>query len=151
MAARTLCGRSDTFGTKEVLEMSAPACENAFMGRSGFWHPPVWKWIVFLVLIAGSAFLFFHKPPVRPVKVEILPFTDSPPAWDGSYPYLSTALVDVGTGHVSFKTSISRIQPTVRHDSPVNVFQGLLYGDGKSDPPAFRVNPGGRKRALATA
>jgi YD repeat-containing protein len=55
------------------------------------------------------------------VKVELLPFTDSPPAWDGSYPYVVISPVS-GSHPVKFKTSISLIQPTARHDSPVNDF-----------------------------
>jgi YD repeat-containing protein len=55
------------------------------------------------------------------VKVELLPFTDSPPAWDGSYPYVVISPIS-GSSPVKFKASISLIQPTVRHDSPVNDF-----------------------------
>jgi YD repeat-containing protein len=53
--------------------------------------------------------------------VELLPFTDSPPAWDGSYPYVVISPV-AGSSPVTFTTSISHIKPTVRHDSPVNDF-----------------------------
>jgi hypothetical protein len=51
-----------------------------------FWRPPLWKWIVVLVLLAATAVLVRWKPAARPVKIELLPFTDSFPAWDGSYP-----------------------------------------------------------------
>jgi len=37
-------------------------CENRDVGQSHFWHPPVWKWGVFLVLVAGSGFLLVRKP-----------------------------------------------------------------------------------------
>jgi YD repeat-containing protein len=84
-----------------------------------FWHPPLWKWALFVALIACSAGLFFA--PRRPVKVELLPFADSPPAWDGSYPYVVISSIP-GSNPAKFKTSILPLQPTVRHDSPVNDF-----------------------------
>jgi YD repeat-containing protein len=59
--------------------------------------------------------------------VELLPFTDSPPAWNGSYPYLVISPVDLDSDHVKFKSSIALIKPTVRHDSPVNEFQVDLH------------------------
>lgn len=87
--------------------------------KSKFWHPPLWKWGVVAVLIACSAAVFLW--PARRVKVELLPFTDSPPAWDGSYPYVVISPV-AESSPLKFNTSISLIQPTVRHDSPVNDF-----------------------------
>jgi YD repeat-containing protein len=74
-----------------------------------------------LALLACSEFLFLWKRPAGPVKVELLPFTDSPPAWNGSYPYVVISPV-AGPSPLKFQTSISLIQPTVRHDSPVNDF-----------------------------
>jgi hypothetical protein len=71
-----------------------------------------------LLLVAASAFLFLWT---RPVKVGLLPFTDSPPAWDGSYPYSMFSLI-AGSGQLKFETSTSLIKPTVRHDSRVNDF-----------------------------
>jgi YD repeat-containing protein len=97
------------------------------MGRSHFRHPQAWKWCVVLALVAFSVFLASWKPSPRPVKVELLPFTDSPPEWDGSYPYLIISLIGPDTDHVEFKSSISRIAPTVRHDSPVNEFRVDLH------------------------
>jgi len=82
---------------------------------------------VLVVLLASSAFLTFRKPAARPVKVELLPFTDSPPAWDGSYPYLVISPTDLGPEGVKFKSSILRIEPTVHHDSPVNEFEVDLH------------------------
>lgn len=87
----------------------------------------MWKWCVLVVLLASSAFLTFRKPAARPVKVELLPFTDSPPAWDGSYPYLVISPTDLGPKGVKFKSSVLRIEPTVRHDSPVNEFEVDLH------------------------
>jgi YD repeat-containing protein len=81
----------------------------------------LWKWALALALLACSVFLLLWRPAPRPVKVELLPFTDSPPAWDGSYPYVVISPIS-GSGPVKFKTSISLIQPTARHDSPVNDF-----------------------------
>jgi YD repeat-containing protein len=81
----------------------------------------MWKWAVALALLACSVFLFLWKPAPRPVKVELLTFTDSPPAWDGSYPYVVISSIS-GSIPVKFKTSISLMRPTARHDSPVNDF-----------------------------
>lgn len=97
-----------------------------------FWQPPAWKWIVVLVLLALAAFLLFRKPAARPVKVELVPFTDSPPPWDGSYPYLLISLTAdsknaANPSAVQFKSSISLVQPTLRHDSPVNEFAVDLH------------------------
>ena len=89
-----------------------------------FWHPPLWKWALFAALIACAAILSFA--PRRPVKVELLPYSDTPPAWDGSYPYVVISSVS-GSNPARFKTSISRMQPTVRHDSPVNEFDVDLH------------------------
>jgi hypothetical protein len=75
--------------------------------RSPFWHLPVWKWVLVLALLAGTFFLANRKPAVPAVKVELLPFTDSPPQWDGSYPYVSVSLINGDSGHISFKSSIS--------------------------------------------
>ena len=95
--------------------------------KNRFWHPPLWKWALVLGLLACSEFLFLWKPAARPVKVELLPFTDSPPAWDGSYPYAVIAPV-AGSGPLKFTSSIAMIQPTVRHASPVNDFLVNLQG-----------------------
>jgi len=54
-------------------------------------------------------------------------FTDSPPMWDGSYPYLTIAPIDPMSEHVKFKSSTLLIKPTVRHDSSVNEFQVDLH------------------------
>jgi Domain of unknown function (DUF6531) len=61
-----------------------------------------------------------------PVKVELLPFTDSPPSWDGSYPYLVISPVG-GSAPVRFNAAISLLKPTVRHESPVNEFEVDLH------------------------
>ena len=90
-----------------------------------FWHPPLWKWVIVIALVACSVYLLFRKP--AQVKVELLPFTDSPPAWDGSYPYMVISPVDLGSEHLKFKGSIALIRPTVHHVSPVNEFQVDLH------------------------
>jgi YD repeat-containing protein len=54
--------------------------------------------------------------------VELLPFTDSPPEWDGSYPYLVIAAANPGSKRTAFNSSIQMIKPSVRHDLPVNEF-----------------------------
>lgn len=97
------------------------------MRQSRFWHPSTWKWGLVIVLAAIAAFLLVWKPAPHAVKVELLPFTDSPPAWNGSYPYLTISPVDPESDHVEFKSSIVLIKPTVRHDSPMNEFQVDLH------------------------
>jgi YD repeat-containing protein len=89
--------------------------------KNNFWRPPLWKWALVLALLGCSEFLFLWKRPAGPVKVELLPFTDSPPAWDGSQPWLIVS-VDSGSRPIHFKTSIAMVKPTLRHDSPVNEF-----------------------------
>jgi YD repeat-containing protein len=93
---------------------------------SEFWKPPLWKWSLVLLLFGASGWLLWHKPEPHPVKVELLPFTDSPPLWDGSYPYLVISQAD-GSNPARFKTAISLIKPTVRHQSPVNEFAVDLH------------------------
>lgn len=90
-------------------------------GKNKFWHPPLWKWALALGLIGCSEFLFLWRPAARPVRVELLPFTDSPPAWDGSQPWLVISPIS-NTPPIRFKTSISMVKPTLRHDAPVNEF-----------------------------
>jgi|SRR5580704_1396823 YD repeat-containing protein len=95
-------------------------------GNGKFWRPPLWKWVVFLALVGCSAVVLLLKPAPRPVRVELLPFTDSPPAWDGAQPYLAIPIGD-GSSHVKLKSSVSLVKPTVRHDSPVNEFAVDLH------------------------
>ena len=52
-----------------------------------------------------------------------MPVNGSPPAWDGSHPYLVISPIGLDSDHVKFKSSILLIKPTVRHDSPINEFQ----------------------------
>lgn len=80
-----------------------------------------------MVLFACAAFLALWEPAPRPIKVELLPFADTPPAWDGAYPYVTSSLINAGKETVRFESSISRIQPTVRHAAPVNEFQVDLH------------------------
>jgi YD repeat-containing protein len=89
---------------------------------TNFWRPPWWKWVVFLALLAVAGLMF-----PRPAKVELLPFTNSPPAWDGSYPYLVVSLDTSNPNHVRFTTSISILRPTTRHESAINQFQVDLH------------------------
>lgn len=92
--------------------------------RNKFWHPPLWKWGLWAVLMVCWAGLLVW--PSRPVKVELLPFNDSPPAWDGSYPYVVISSV-AGSNPLKFTSFISSIKPSVRHDSPVNEFDVDLH------------------------
>jgi YD repeat-containing protein len=95
--------------------------------QSSFWNPPWWKWLVFLALVAVSTFVLPRRPSTAPVKVELLPFTNSQPAWDGSYPYLAISASNLGSEYVKFESSIRLIKPTVHHDSPINEFQVDLH------------------------
>jgi len=79
------------------------------------------------VLVVSAVLLLRWKPVERPVHVELLPFADSPPVWNGSYPYLTISPVDPETDHVTFKNSIALIEPTVQHASPINEFQVDLH------------------------
>jgi hypothetical protein len=87
-------------------------------GKNKFWHPPLWKWALTLALLGCAEFAFLWKPVAR---VELLPFTDSPPAWDGSQPWLVISPTS-GTGPIRFETSIAMVKPSVKHDAPVNEF-----------------------------
>ena len=96
------------------------------MSRAEFSHSPLWKWGVLLLLVGVSAFLLIWKPSPRPVKVD-LPCSNSPPAWNGSYPFLTISPLDINAKDVQFKSSILLMEPTARHDSPVNEFQVDLH------------------------
>ena len=85
---------------------------------------PAWKWGLFLLLLIFAAAIWFW--PRRAAKVELLPFSDSPPAWDGSYPYLIISPVANSTP-LKFTNSIKLIQPTIRHEGPVNNFEVDLH------------------------
>jgi YD repeat-containing protein len=89
--------------------------------KKNFWHPPLWKWALVLGLLGCAEFLFLWRRPVAPVKVELLPFTDSPPAWDGSQPWMVISPI-AGDRSIRFKVAIEMVKPTVRHDAPVNDF-----------------------------
>lgn len=82
----------------------------------------MWKWGVFLGLVYSLVLLILWNRPPRPVKVELLPFTDSPPAWDGSHPYLTISPVSESVP-IRFNSSIELIRPSLHHDAPVNAFQ----------------------------
>jgi len=84
----------------------------------------VWKWTLFVLLVAVAAAVFFWPAPR--VKVELLPFSDAPPAWDGSYPYVVISPVD-GSSLLKFQSSIAMVKPTLRHDAPVNEFDVDLH------------------------
>jgi YD repeat-containing protein len=107
--------------------MHSAKSKNQSVDARRFWHPPAWKWGLVLLLLAAAAILLFRKPSVRPVKVELLPFTDQPPAWDGAYPYMVISPANAGRDPVDFKSSIQLIRPTVRHDSPVDEFRVDLH------------------------
>lgn len=97
------------------------------MRRSGFPHSSTLKWGLAFLLLSFSAFLLFWKPAPRKVKVELLPFTDSAPTWNGSYPFLTISPVNRESERDKYKSSVLLIQPTIRHDSPTNEFQVDLH------------------------
>jgi hypothetical protein len=94
-----------------------------------FWKPPLWKCVIALILVGIAGWLWWHKPVLPPavqaVKIKFLPYSDSPPAWDGSYPYL--VISPVSGSRLKFNAAISLIKPTVHHDSPVNEFAVDLH------------------------
>jgi YD repeat-containing protein len=83
------------------------------MRRSG------WKWAVAVILVGVAAALWWWPAP--PVKVELLPFSNTPPAWDGSQAWLIISPV-AGSTPLKFKAEIAMVKPSVRHKSPVNEF-----------------------------
>ena len=89
--------------------------------RKQFWRPPLWKWALLLGLLGCSEFLFLWNRPTPVAKVVLLPFTDSPPAWDGSQPWLVISAT-AGDGRMRLKASIEMVKPSVRHDAAVNEF-----------------------------
>jgi|ERR1022692_406322 YD repeat-containing protein len=106
--------------------------KNAASRKEKFWRPPLWKWGVFLVLVACSAVLLFRKPTPRPLRVELLPFPDSPPSWDGAQPYLvvspvEASKIDAKAAQVRFNSSVSLVKLNLQHDSPLNEFAVDLH------------------------
>jgi YD repeat-containing protein len=90
--------------------------------RKNFWHPPLWKWLLCLLLVGGSILLFRFHPassPLQPVKVELLPLNYPTPTWDGSYPSVVIPL-SRDFDRMDAEHSISLVVPTIRHDSPVD-------------------------------
>ena len=94
--------------------------------QPSFWHPPAWKWAVAFVLIA-CALLLYQKPFSHSLRVQRQHFPDPLPEWNGSYPFLIVRLTDSGSSGVTLKTSVQMVEPTVRHDAPVNEFQVDLH------------------------
>lgn len=84
----------------------------------------VWKWLLFVALIIAAAAI--HWWPTPPVKVELLPFSNNPPAWDGSQPHLIIETVP-GPTKPQFKSEIAMVPPTIRHDAPLNQFEVDLH------------------------
>jgi YD repeat-containing protein len=113
--------------TQEVTEMRVKEWQNSEVGQPKFRLLSASKWGLALLLLASAAVLLVRKPAASPVKVELLPFTDSPPTWNGAYPYLIVSPVDLESNHVKFKSSVLLMKPTVRHDSPINEFQVDLH------------------------
>ena len=87
----------------------------------------LFKWTLCAALIyLAAAIHWWPAKPNQPVKVELLPFSNIPPSWDGSHPHLVISVVS-GSKKPRFKSEISMVLPTVRHDSPVNQFEVDLH------------------------
>jgi YD repeat-containing protein len=95
--------------------------------RPCFSHPTALKWGLAILLLSCSALLLVWKPNPRKVKVELLPFTASAPAWNGSYLFLTISPIHPDSDRTEFKSSILLIRPTIRHDSPIDEFQVDLH------------------------
>ncbi len=119
--------RSDAQSFGHEDEAPATACENSAVIESDFWHPPLWKWAVFLVLMSSAAWLLLRNNPNRPVRIKLLRMPDSRPTWNGSYPYIVFSLTDPEAGPVTVKSSILLIKPTMTNNSPVNEFRVDLH------------------------
>jgi YD repeat-containing protein len=98
-----------------------------YRDQPNFWHPPAWKWAVAVVLFAPSLLLLFQKPFLHSSRLQRQHFPDPPPEWNGSYPYLVVTATDTGSTIFELKTSVQLVEPTVRHDAPVNEFQVDLH------------------------
>ena len=79
----------------------------------------LWKWTLVALLVSLAAIIWWW--PARPTQVELLPFSDVPPAWDGSQPWLIISPIS-GSKPVKFGIGVEMVKPTVRHASPVNEF-----------------------------
>ena len=69
---------------------------------------------------------FFWRARARSPTIELLPFTDARPAWNGSYPYLTIPLINPEDG-VSLNGAIKLNQPTLHHESVINESQVDLH------------------------
>jgi hypothetical protein len=78
-----------------------------------------WKWAVAVILVGVAGALWWWPTP--PGKIELLPFSTTPPVWDGSQAWLIISPV-AGSTPLKFKTEIAMVKPSVRHESPVNEF-----------------------------
>lgn len=83
-----------------------------------------WKWILCGLLTVAAIVIW--RWPSRPPGIELLPFSDSPPSWDGSYPYLVISPV-TASSPATFAFAIKMVTPTLRHDAPVNEFEVDLH------------------------
>src|SRR5260370_25518899 len=77
------------------------------------------KWAVAVILVCVAAALWWWPSPR--VKVELLPFSNVPPVWDGSQAWLIISPV-AGSTPLKFKTEIAMVKPSLRHESPANEF-----------------------------
>ena len=77
------------------------------------------QWFLATVLFCVAAAMWWL--PLRPAKFAIRPFDATPPAWDGSQPWLIISPIP-NTSPVRFQSSVQFVKPTIRHDAPVNEF-----------------------------
>ena len=110
-------------GTRHALTAHG---DKRLVEELSFWQPPALKWAVALVLIACALLVLYQKPLLH-LLVQRQPFPNPPPEWNGSYPYLIVSGTEIGSNGFKLKTSIQLVEPTVRHDAPVNEFQVDLH------------------------
>jgi len=73
------------------------------------------------IAVAWKTYRQQHRPPPV-VKVELMPFDETIPAWDGSYPVLAITTQTSCSGQPKFTGAIVMKKPTVLHPAPVNEF-----------------------------
>jgi YD repeat-containing protein len=113
---------------RENLRAPVPGAQNPGANKLHAKREPTWyKVLLIVTVVTGATLIWYFEFHPRIAKVELLPFAESPPAWDGSTAYLTISLSEPGPDPVKFKVSVEKIAPTVRHDSPINEFQVDLY------------------------
>src|SRR6266850_1488372 len=87
---------------------------------------------IVVLLCAGVVWMVCKMPlPGPQVRIyqppELLPYDNTPPAWDGAYPYLVIDAQKDNHANFRFQSSDVQVRPTAQHDSAVNQFQVDLH------------------------